>query len=248
MTRLRAVGAVNFAAEQFVQTELENLAHAAATAQVEADKAKKATAKSTERADRVTRELARVTMQTRARHQPTITALVGEGFQSDCTLRRHASEWVKKITAAFPDDTRKQVQLAQSIAERLALQKRAYRCSPGSAKAADSIVDSLQYFFSHLRAKYHGRYPNDVRATFHAVSMVISLSGKASLASRARLVGVPRSHLYAGLHRWKKYIQRNSAMSVLRGRIRSDKIPDEHMSWIVNVGWLHPDVTRAAGE
>ena len=50
----------------------------------------------------------------------------------------------------------------------------------------------------------------------------------------------------AGKKRWEGFIGHGTALSVLRGKIRSDKHPDEWAEYIATVAWLHPDVTRGS--
>ena len=113
-------------------------------------------------------------------------------------------------------------------------------------RAVKGIIESLQLFYYTIRSNYAGRYPNDVRAAWHAVNMAVSISGKSSLISRSRVLGVKVGYLEAGRARWESFVDKETPISILRGKIRSDKHPDEWVDWITNVAWLLPEVTRGA--
>ena len=177
-------------------------------------------------------------------HQPTIDALIGTGFGSDRTLRRHAADWVSKICEAYPDDTLKQVQLAVALAERLALKAHNHR-STKDERTRHAIIESLQLFYSTIRDRYEGRFPNQVRDAYHTVSMAISIAGKAPLQHRADLVGTKVKHLRKGRERWENWIGcADEALVILRSKLRADRTPDQWSEFITRTAWLHAEVTR----
>ena len=57
-------------------------------------------------------------------HRAVIDKTIGLGFRSGKRLRTHIADWVLKIQDAYPDDTFKQIQLAEGLAEELCLIKR----------------------------------------------------------------------------------------------------------------------------
>ena len=92
-------------------------------------------------------------------------------------------------------------------------------------------------------------------AAFHVVNMAVAAVPVAgvSLTAIGGVLGVKPQHLSAGLLRWRDYAIIGPVLNrhrlniiVLRGKERSDKCPDEWLTWVGDVGWLHPEVTRAA--
>ena len=106
--------------EQFVEPELARLTHEAALANARESQAKRDAAKAQEVADKAKRLLA-LSTESHAKQSRTIDNLVGVGFNSDRYLRMHVREWCQRIQSEYEGDTKKQVMLAQGIAERLAL-------------------------------------------------------------------------------------------------------------------------------
>ena len=106
--------------EQFVEPELARLNHEAALAKARESQAKRDAAKAQEVADEAKRLLA-LNTENHAKERHTIEKLVGVGFNSDRYLRMHVREWCQRIQSEYEGDTKKQVMLAQGIAERLAL-------------------------------------------------------------------------------------------------------------------------------
>ena len=230
--------------ERVVEPEILRLTHEAASANAREAVAVREARKAKRKADSATRLLALSTMQRHKQHQ-AIDELVGTGFTSDRTLRRHADMWCSRIQAEYDGDTKKQVMLATAVAERLALKAHSAR-TPAEQRAVNSIIASLQHFYETVRSRYAGRYPNDVRAVWSAVNMVVSISGKSSLVARGRILGVKPAHLARGKARWESFIDSGTQLSVLRGKIRSDKHPEEWTEWITTVAWLLPEVSRGA--
>ncbi len=108
-------------------------------------------------------------------HRAVIDKIIGCGFASDKTPRTHVADWVSKIQDAYPDDTLKQIQLAEKLAGELCLMKRQTTTTEAESKVADSVKASLQYFYLYVKENHRGRHDNMVRAAEYATSMAVSL-------------------------------------------------------------------------
>ncbi len=73
-----------------------------------------------------------------------------------------------------------------------------------------------------------GPFPNGARTAYTAASGAVSL-GAAPFAAVADLFGINPSDCSAGQARFESYVATNdsSGLVLLRGEVRSDKIPDD---------------------
>jgi hypothetical protein len=90
-----------------------------------------------------------------------------------------------------------------------------------------------------------------VRAAEYAISMAVSIVPPSrsfepsSLSSISRLLGAPLNQLSEGRKTWDNYVDSGVLALVIRGNLRSDRIPN---SWadFAATSWLHEDITRAS--
>ena len=96
-------------------------------------------------------------------------------------------------------------------------------------ETAQLVVGNLKVFFHELRRKYHGRFPNMVRAIQQGVcSTIVTATPRGSLEKIAQVTGASHSHLSAAYSRWHDWMLDDVDDLVdLRGAVRSDKIPKE---------------------
>jgi hypothetical protein len=121
--------------ERIVEPELVRLTHEVASANAREMAAVREARKANQKADKAARLLALNTIE-RHKQERTIDALVGTGFTSGRTLRRHADMWCSRIQADYDGDTKKQVMLATAVAERLALKAHSAR-TPAEERATN---------------------------------------------------------------------------------------------------------------
>ncbi len=93
-----------------------------------------------------------------------------------CTRRLRgpaAAAIVEKIQATAKGDLLGQMQLAEAVKRRL---------SPANFEpdkdlyVALAIAESIRAWMKELKSKYHGRFPNDVRAAYRAVHQAVATS------------------------------------------------------------------------
>ena len=179
----------------------------------------------------------------------TIDALVGEGFNAPRTLRDHVKRWADMISAEYAGDTLRQAQLAKALAERLSATPDLGTEQQREDQVRKAIIGSLQTFFDTLKEAHEGRYTNDARAAFHNALMACALQtdqAYASFAARAKMLHVRPEHLSAARARWERWMglsDDNEFLTVLRSKVRSDKIDDALCEFIVKA-WCDTDVTR----
>ena len=102
------------------------------------------------------------------------------------------------------------------------------------------MLDSLKAFKASLREAYPGRFPNQVRAAVQAVAAAVTTAGNSRLTDRAKVTGFDIRELRGGQKRWEAFLADASSDSFisLRAAVRADKIPDEHLDFLVNdIGW-----------
>ena len=235
---------------QHVRPVIERLVSEAASAKRSArDANSKAHAASKAESD-AKRMLAKVLNKDKhlAHHRPLISRLIGTGFDSERTLRGHASSWIQQIEAAYPGDTWKQMQLSGAIAERLALKKNSFS-KAHDQRAVSAVIASLRAYYSTLKQRHRGRYPNDVRAAKMGVDQSVSIATEGhsvSLSAIADLLGADRHCLSSARERWLSWCKGDEDLLVsFRGRVRSDRTPEEWCQF-VREAWLCEDVTRAS--
>ena len=97
-------------------------------------------------------------------------------------------------------------------------------------------------FLSSLHEKYKGRFPNDVRAAHQEVCASISATAtNKSFLVIADATGASVDALKRSQQRWIGWIEDRGLFYELRGKERSDKMPDEYVQLAVSV-W--EEVTR----
>ena len=96
-------------------------------------------------------------------------------------------------------------------------------------ETAQLVVSNLKVFFHELRRKYHGRFPNMVRAIQQGVcSAIVTATPRGSLGKIAQVTGASHSHLRAAYNRWHDWMLDDvDDLVELRGAVRSDKTPKE---------------------
>lgn len=165
-------------------------------------------------------------------------ASLGEGYTernvSSKTFSHHVTIIEKRILELSHGDPLKQLQLAAAINQRM----HGIRDLRDKDHEAWSYVrNSLKAFFEVLRDRYHGRYPNHVRAAQQAVCAAIANAApprKLHLISEA--VGASIVRLSEGRKHWSEWVSgdRQSIMDV-RGKIRCDGIPEEWVEFAVDI-------------
>ena len=179
--------------------------------------------------------------------RPSITALVGDGFGSDRSLRRYTKDVVDVIKEKCgPENYVKQLELAQAVASKLSVTISA-GIPEKDVKVALAVVDSIRSFCNTLKEKHKGRYTNSNRAAFQGLCSALALDGEdhtVSLARKAAAVGVKAKHLTAARNRFEDWISGDMDYLVaLRGKQRADKTPDEVVEFIIE-SWCDESITR----
>jgi hypothetical protein len=170
------------------------------------------------------------------REQPS--ELVGVGYGTTAgnkTFYRHASTVIDLICKLAKDDPLKQFELARQVYYKLSGETTE---TSVEEQAKKDILESLKLFHETLVARNPGRFPNSVRAAVQAVSAAVSATGDSSMAARSRLLGIPAEQLLAGRQKWESFLADEGQLTELRGAIRSDKIPDEWLDFLVEDVWL----------
>ena len=90
-------------------------------------------------------------------------------------------------------------------------------------ETAQLVVSNLKVFFHELRRKYHGRFPNMVRAIQQGVcSAIVTATPRGSLGKIAQVTGASHSHLRAAYNRWHDWMLDDvDDLVELRGAVRS---------------------------
>ena len=107
-----------------------------------------------------------------------------------------------------------------------------------------------------LKSKYHGRFPNDVRAAYRAVHQAVATScsdprykgilDTVSMQDKARLLDTSRKMLAEERDRFAHFLEGDIEHLVeLRGKMRSDKFPEEWADFIV-AAWLSEHCCRSS--
>ena len=165
-------------------------------------------------------------------------AKAGYDGKSAKTLSRHLQQMVlmfEKVTHGDPD---MQLQLLAAVSDLFMGQQANLRKELLQLRI---VAQSVQHFFSTLKSRYNGRFPNNVRAAFQAVASAVSCFVPAGgVAGVARLLDVNPTQLHAGQDRWQNFYAANDASLVeLRGKKRSDEMPQKyidfaHQIWVDN--------------
>ena len=188
-------------------------------------------------------------------HKAILKAIVGKGYANDESgrhlLRKHAAAIVEKIQAKAKGDLLGQMQLAEAVKRRL---------SPANFEpdkdlyVALAITESIRAWMKELKSKYHGRFPNEIRAAYRAVHQAVATAcsdpqykgilDKVSMQDKARLLDTSRKMLEEERDRFAHFLEGDIEHLVeLRGKMRSDKFPEEWAEFIV-AAWLSEHCTR----
>lgn len=150
------------------------------------------------------------------------------------TFANHVRAVEILITQTAKDDPLKQLQLAAAVNQRL---QGVRHLRDKDQEAWSYVRNSLKAFFETLSDRYHGRYPNQVRAAQQAVCSAIANSApprKLHVLSEA--LGVSVERLSEGRRHWSEWISggRETLMDV-RGKARSDGMPEEWIEFAIDV-------------
>jgi hypothetical protein len=138
------------------------------------------------------------------------------------------------------DDPLKQLQLAAAVNQRM---QGIRQLRDQDQEAWGYVRNSLKAFFAKLQDRYHGRFPNHVRAAQQAVCAAIGNAvPPRKLHIVAASVGASVDRLSEGRKHWAEWLSgdRESLMD-LRGKIRADWMDEE---WIEFALGIWKDNTR----
>jgi hypothetical protein len=108
-------------------------------------------------------------------HKALLHEVVGKGYGMEESgkrlLRLHASDIVQAIQAkAGKDDTLRQMELAHAVQQRLSPVR---TLTPNEESAINAaIVDSIREWIATLKTVFNGRFPNEIRAGYHAARVL----------------------------------------------------------------------------
>lgn len=153
---------------------------------------------------------------------------------SSKTFSHHVTAIEEHILKLSHGDPLKQLQLAAAVNQRM----QGIRSMREKDQEAWTYVrNSLKAFFETLHDKYHGRYPNHIRAAQQAVCAAIAnVVPPRKLHVVSESVGVSVDRLSEGRKHWSQWVSgdRESIMQ-LRGKIRSDSMPDEWIDFAIGI-------------
>ena len=155
------------------------------------------------------------------------------------TFRAHV-ERVEHFIENMVTDPLKQIQLADAVNRKFSGIKSNLPCED---EAHAYILESLKNFEATLRERYHGRFPNDIRAAHQAVSAAISSKiPHNKLTVVAQATGFSYEALSSGRRRWRLYFDGTAENLIeFRGQIRSDKMDE---AWVEFAACVWKDATR----
>lgn len=163
---------------------------------------------------------------------------LGEGYTErniiSKTFAHHVTAIESRIIEVAGDDALKQLQLAAAVNKRM--QNIRY-IRDKDQEAWGYVRNSLKAFFEMLRDRFHGRYPNHVRAAQQAVCAAISNAvppRKLHVVSEA--MGISLDRLSEGRKHWSEWVcgDRESIMD-LRAKVRDDKMNEEWISFAISI-------------
>ena len=139
-----------------------------------------------------------------------------------------------KIIELCPDDPLKQLQLAGAMNQRL---QGVRDLRDRDQEAWGYIRNSLKAFFEKIQDRFNGRYPNQIRAAQQAVCAAIGNKvPPRKLSVVADAVGVPVQQLALGRKHWSEWCNGDTdTIMELRGKVRSDAMNEEWISFAVSV-------------
>ena len=108
-----------------------------------------------------------------------------------------------------------------------------------------SIVESVKSWLKEIKNKFKGRFPNDIRSLYQGVHQAVSLAD-AKYSDVARVLGTSSRLLKEGRARFWAFIEgKVKDLVEFRGKMRSDKFPEEWAEFIVET-WCSDRCTRAS--
>jgi len=169
----------------------------------------------------------RATTSSATAHVDRSTAVGYSKEEQRRTFRRDVENIQTEIIEIAGDDPLRQLQLADGVWKRFTKMKDALLTD--EQETAQLVVSNLKVFFHELRRKYHGRFPNMVRAIQQGVcSAIVTATPRGSLGKIAQVTGASHSHLRAAYNRWHDWMLDDlDDLVELRGAVRSDKTPKE---------------------
>jgi hypothetical protein len=181
----------------------------------------------------------------------TIDTLVGKGFNASRTLREHAKHWTDMIRSEYEGDTLRQAQLAKAFTERLSATPDTGSEQQREDRVRKSIIGSLQGFVDTLKEARTGLYTNDACAAFHNALMACALQTDVAnppFAERAKLLHVRPEYLsdaraQCQWERWMGRSDEDQLLTMLRGKVRTNKIKDVLCEFIVKA-WCDTERVR----
>jgi cell division septum initiation protein DivIVA len=177
-------------------------------------------------------------------HRSIIDEIVGKGYghteSGERLLRMHAQEVVELILKKAGEDVLKQIELAAAVKDRLT------DVNPNKdLPVALAIVESVKSWLKEIKNKFKGRFPNDIRSLYQGVHQAVSLAD-AKYSDVARVLGTSSRLLKEGRARFWAFIEgKVKDLVEFRGKMRSDKFPEEWAEFIVET-WCSDRCTRAS--
>ena len=152
----------------------------------------------------------------------------------------HAQEVVELILKKAGEDVLKQIELAAAVKDRLT------DVNPNKdLPVALAIVESVKSWLKEIKNKFKGRFPNDIRSLYQGVHQAVSLAD-AKFSDVARVLGTSSRLLKEGRARFWAFIEgKVKDLVEFRGKMRSDKFPEEWAEFIVET-WCSDRCTRAS--
>ena len=165
-------------------------------------------------------------------------AELGQGYTArnitSRTFAHHVTAIETSIIELSNGDPLKQLQLAVAVNQRM---QGIRELRDKDQEAWGYVRNSLKAFFEKLQDRYHGRYPNHIRAAQQAVCAAIANAApprKLHVISEA--TGASLDRLSEGRKHWSQWVSgdRESIMD-LRGKIRSDGMPEEWVEFAIAI-------------
>ena len=178
-------------------------------------------------------------------HDLRVSKILGKGFKSRDRARRDVKSWRDMIETKYPADFRKQMQLVDGLKRHFSLRK-------DQDVVALAVFQSIKDWVSALHMKYPGRFPNHARKAYLAVAQASGMPSSkeirqhVSIERRASAIGIDVVVMYKQrtiFNKWFKDV--SNSLVVLRGKVRSDRYPDEWYEFTRAV-WLDRLVSRGS--
>lgn len=163
---------------------------------------------------------------------------LGQGYTerniASGSFAQHVKAVELQIITLAKDDPLKQLQLAAAVSQRMqgirTLRER-------DLEAWNYVRNSLKAFFSTLRDRYEGRFPNHVRAAQQAVcAAVANAVPTRKLHVVSAELGVSIERLSEGRKHWTEWVSGDrESIADLRGNMRSDGMDDKWIEFAIDV-------------